>query len=264
MEKYKEIIDKLDQLIEKHQLSEYKKDIHSLSKETILINSSLEEDYSELGNTRFGGVPDLAFGIEWPKSKYQDVLLTFLCQINLSDIKLEKSVLPTEGILYYFLGDIDDSEDIENKVLFYDGDLSNLKKHPEMNRENFFEDYYLETKPHKGEVIYSLTLPEDLLDIFFKYKISKNEMVIEKYNDLCIEYNNLIGKYTANLLGYYFGEEEIRNDSNNNTAVNLLELCSDSKVGFSFWDNGSTCFLIKEKALKTRNFNKVYCAIYSS
>lgn len=133
-----------------------------------------------------------------------------------------------------------------------------------MNRENFFEDYYFETKPHKGEIIYSLTLPEYLLDIFFKYKISKDEMATEKYNDLCIEYNNLIGKYTANLLGYYFGEEEIRDDSNNNTAVNLLELCSDSKVGFSFWDNGSTCFLIKQKALKTKNFNKVYCAIYSS
>ena len=264
MEKYKEIIDKLDQLIEKHQLEEYKKDIYSLSKETILINSSLEEDYSELGNTRFGGVPDLPFGIEWPKSKYQDVLLTFLCQINLSDIKLEKSVLPTEGILYYFLGDVDDSEDIENKVLFYDGDLSNLKKHPEMNRENFFEDYYLETKPHKGEVIYSLTLPDFLLNTFSKSKISKDEMATEKYYELCTEYYSITGKYTANILGYYFGEDEIRDDSNNNNAVNLLELCSDSKVGFSFWDNGSTCFLIKQKALKSKNFSKVYCAIRSS
>lgn len=58
----------------------------------------------EIGKTKLGGCPDLPANINWPKSKYDDLPMSFLGQLNLAEISAydELEQLPKEGILYFF------------------------------------------------------------------------------------------------------------------------------------------------------------------
>ena len=59
------------------------------------------------------------------------------------------------------------------------------------------------------------------------------------------------------------GDEE-KAEAEINDIVMLLEIDSNSKVGFSWWDCGVIHFFIRKEDLKNRNFDKTYLSLYSS
>jgi uncharacterized protein YwqG len=59
----------------------------------------IEDLNIKIGFSKIGGKPDLPKGVNWPT--YKNNYLTFLCQIKLSD--LDNTLLPKEGMLYFFL-----------------------------------------------------------------------------------------------------------------------------------------------------------------
>ena len=95
-----------------------------------------DEDYSQLGNTRLGGLPDLPKDMEYPHNENGNYNL--LCQINFAEFENKLGKLPEKGILYIFNGHV--SED--DTFTFFTKSTDNLeKKYPPTGFRNLNEEY---------------------------------------------------------------------------------------------------------------------------
>jgi hypothetical protein len=103
------------------------------------IYSDVDEvvDESEVGESKFGGFPDLPADFEWPL--WDEVPLTFLAQFRLSVLaRFDRELnLPRAGMLYFFYDEtltslIQDEKvvPLETKVHFHPGDVSTLRRTP--------------------------------------------------------------------------------------------------------------------------------------
>jgi len=74
-----------------------------LLKRHIEITYGEPDDYSQVGNSRLGGWPDVPADFVWPRSsagKYMHMVF----QLNLADIASMQAILPANGVLQFFLG----------------------------------------------------------------------------------------------------------------------------------------------------------------
>src|SRR5215208_6088067 len=102
-----ELLAELNAAIAKGHLEGVADEIHNNAAECHALIATGEDDYSSIGNTRFGGDPDLPKGVEWPtapgarRGKYPN----FIAQINFGEIPRlpNEDVLPTAGLLYIFV-----------------------------------------------------------------------------------------------------------------------------------------------------------------
>lgn len=128
-----------------------------------------KEDYSNIGNSRVGGLPDLPPNISYPLSK-NGYLFQLVAQINLADLQFEVvKNLPKKGLLYFFQL-LDD--DYETKVLYFNGELNELKLFEHNGQSEFLE--YCEPFP-AFKVNFELipTIQSNLL----------TNLIIEEYGD---------------------------------------------------------------------------------
>src|SRR5690349_2759458 len=92
----------LKELVEKHGLNPYFDRIDRAAQSAIQLLTLEPDDYSQVGSTRFGGLPDLPDDIEWPSAG--NIYMTFLAQIKLAQMpSLDQCPLPGSGWLYFFL-----------------------------------------------------------------------------------------------------------------------------------------------------------------
>ena len=141
--------------IEKHKLSPARDHILERCSECIRIATAGTDDYSETGNSRFGGSPDLPPEIEWPRHKRFDGEFrygNFLCQINLSELP-QVHITPSppqSGMLYLFARYIESAaEPASVDCLFYEGDLSRLSPRESPPNDQLLDDEYLiDLKPN--------------------------------------------------------------------------------------------------------------------
>lgn len=95
-----------------------------------------DEDYSRLGNTRLGGLPDLPKDMEYPHN--ENGYYNLLCQINFAEFENKLDKLPEKGILYIFNGH--ESED--DYFTYFSKSTENLeKKYPPTGMKNLNEEY---------------------------------------------------------------------------------------------------------------------------
>ena len=75
------------------------------------------ESLIKLGQTKFGGAPDLPSGTAWPIIERDGFPYTFLGQINLAEVKAfdKEKLLPAKGMLYFF---VDPEDLLDGKVIF--------------------------------------------------------------------------------------------------------------------------------------------------
>lgn len=100
----------------------------------IVLQLKKEMSRQPVGSSKLFGSPDVYGGFEWPaivdSANCYD--LDFVAQINCEEIAEydEGGVLPKSGILYFFYDFVSCPADTDDKnaarVLYYDGDLSNL------------------------------------------------------------------------------------------------------------------------------------------
>ena len=120
------------------------------------------------GVSKLGGHPDLPLDFDWPYCEEKP--LTFLGQINLSDINNEDLILPQKGIIYFFAAITNEEEEyyhffdlINNpnaiKVFYVDIPNQLLKK--KINNYFNFNQVVLDTKVVNA-------YPDDELDPSFK------------------------------------------------------------------------------------------------
>lgn len=139
-------MDKFDQLLRKHDLYHKKSEIISSLKNSIHLKKvAVDEDDLNIGSSKLGGHPDMPDGMGFPR--YEKGYLWFIGQFNLAEAKAydKDNLLPDRGILYLFYDAYEQPWGFEDedqgcyKVLFFDGDMSELKRraYPVQN-----EDYY--------------------------------------------------------------------------------------------------------------------------
>ncbi|WP_165603800.1 DUF1963 domain-containing protein [Planctopirus hydrillae] len=103
----REMLKQLNAGIEAFQLEAAADKIREHSSACYSLIADGQDKYKAVGNTRFGGEPDLPANIEWPTVTDQDGIkhCNFICQINFSELPplTRKSGLPSSGILYLFI-----------------------------------------------------------------------------------------------------------------------------------------------------------------
>jgi len=140
---YPDFFKQLQDVLAKHpDLLPYEKGIYSNARLTIGFKANAFDDYSEKGNTRFFGLPDLPPNVEYPKvdpteKDNKGNYWKFIAQINFSELNGMCEYLPERGIAYFFIeSQYDELSHVEgdrfqkslyrHKVFYYDGDVNNL------------------------------------------------------------------------------------------------------------------------------------------
>lgn len=121
--------------IKKFKLKSVSEEIINKSSKCLSILPIGKDSYSSIGNSRFGGEPDLPKYIQWPKAPKEEGIGTrfgnFIAQINFAEFSAfsKDYELPQKGILYIFVMYMECAGDaVKIESVFYEGDLSNLER----------------------------------------------------------------------------------------------------------------------------------------
>lgn len=234
------------------------------------INIRSKDGEAAIGASKMGGCPDLPPEIPYPTmsgysckrgektERYEKSAMQLVAQINLAELA-EMDVenrLPHTGMLYFFWsGEIvpihatnkwveSIADDLENaafhKVIWYDGDLSNLKRTapPEPYYSKYFTEAF-EEMPIAFEAAVDYHPLGDELDCDQYEELSK---LVPGYDLDNLSYNG------SKLFGYPMGG-------------NIPRIDSKTKLLFQY-DYGVGClwsifWTIDEEDLKNRNFQRV-------
>lgn len=196
---------------------------------------------TKVGESRFGGFPDLPIDEKWPK--YKNRLYRFLCQINFSEIDITESNLPKNGLL---------------SIFFHEHYL------------NFWEDGYIKAifvpkliglktirKPkirYKKEVAIEFLSTVDIP--YSKYQVSNWPFD----DDEEIAYSNIrekIHKSEDYLLGYPSHRTLAYDLTPNEKWISLLTIDSDDYLEWCWNDFDKLMIFIRKDDLKNLNFNNL-------
>lgn len=265
----------LEEQISAAGLDRFKEGLINRTRRSVAFETTEEDSYFEKGNHRFGGLPDLPPGVSYPSfidAYGQERGLQFIAQINCAAIAHLQDYLPRTGILYFFVQDLQDQDEMGPRVLYYDGDVSDLQSAKELNIEPAFiyEDHgiYTPLRARSGKypgipVMYDTRslYPElaDLEDMYEETEQLKNALKAPSVDPV------------HSMNSYVFKQH----DTPEMEAVNqkrgkpedwmvLLRIASDNKTGFQFWDAGEIYFVIHKSDLEKKDFSNVHCGLESS
>ena len=243
-------------------------------------------DYSTLGNTRFGGLPDLPADAEYPTYThiYRRVGHNhhiFIAQLNCAELAPFQNYLPREGILYFYLEDL---EEFECKVVYHPT-TQLLQSAKSLIFEPFFNNPYLSepSKPVEVEYTQLIALPSRLNDKHiheyadeladgkfdnhmaklgqtFSESIGRMGVLMEHRNHYYSYMNHSINDHP-----YYEFESPsllaaLDRKGNPEDWMVLLRVYSDNKCGFDYFDGRELCFMIHKSDLVKRDFSNVFAA----
>ena len=231
-EQTKILRDNIEHLIDKLELIEFKKDLLNNLKFNYSLTSYCDEDYSQLGNTRLGGLPDLPKDIDYPHN--ENGYYNLLCQINFSDFKEKLGTLPDKGILYVFNGHASENDFV---TIFTETTERLVRKEPPQGLENLNNE--IRKRPYDGlkanfEIGYYFS--GDTSKIYYhdaekyhslmKFNNSNKTFILGKAPDACSIYTYLKGFDT--LMHEVLLYKGIREDYQSQLKIYLQE-CNDEK-----------------------------------
>ena len=248
--------------------------------ESLIVNAATEcarlyrvgaEDTEATGGSRYGGLPDLPPGTEWPRND-NGKLLSFLAQINLSEKpSITGDLLPAQGFLYVFTG-YDNAFDNEGAFILYaDANSKTLLKAEEPEDDAFTEDYYIGLRPHRLEIAAEIELPQWTSDP--EQKISDTleaslpggwDEYEKRYRALTYSLRRDPDTSAGKLLGQPCWIGYVPEPEETEGKILLLRLDSDFKIGVSFSDAGYLQFFLSPEALAARDFSGVTGNLESS
>jgi uncharacterized protein YwqG len=294
----------LRRLIAKHALTPVEDAIVEEAAECSLLVRGSREDYAAVGNSRYGGVPDLPPSIPWPRNC--ESYLNFLMQVNLRDVPtITGSPLPKSGMLYFFLDCDEDGSDVAAQVRFFKGSQTSLRKATAPPNEMLCEPYYRNLMPHKIKNDCRIDVPNVGSHLFNQVRQSAEMNVTGDAGDRLFQLSNEARRKTSalenirnsrdvgQLLGCVpwsdegadlreyavlksIGKSAYISDSTymkrdqkklRAGAVDwrlLWRIRSNLRVGISIHDAGEFNILITIADLKNRDFSKVYVEVESA
>jgi uncharacterized protein YwqG len=250
----------------------------SAAKLTLVFEHGDDEDYTLVGNTRFGGWPDLPLSVPYPRfgenemAGKRDYLFEFLAQINCEEAAPLQDYLPRTGILYFFL---DTVHQMTPKVIYWNGESSDLVSGATLafGEDDFYEFADPPYAGFKSEPVVRISLPQSYSSHvnthFFqgpaKALIDSEELVAQIETELGLEDHQ--GDHEVN--SYVFTQHEgpelqaaLQKKGLPEDWVVLLKVASAGD--FQWWDSGELFFVIHKSDLAKSDFSGVYCGLESS
>lgn len=283
----------LRKLISKHGLSAAEERIVSNAVECCTLFLGEEETYKEVGNSRYGGVPDLPPSIDWPQADGD--FYGFLMQINLAQLPdIKNNPLPTSGMLYFFILDDEDSTSVEAKIFLYQDDMSLLRRAEQPPHEQLFiqvQEMYSNLNPHIIKTERSIDLPGYGSPLYRQLDKPKgadqDKADTTRYCELMDEAakasdeESIVGQIlgTASIGDYDLRENAVLVKSGRDRKIYdneyrcaekqaleqeaqewmlLWRIDSDFTVGVNIWDAGSFYTAIRKDDLKRGQFDNAY------
>ncbi len=238
----------------------------------------------EVGQSRFGGMPDLPALMEYPK--YLDLTTNkhyhyqFIAQLNCAALQSLQKYLPRDGMLYFFMRHQESSK----PMVIYEADQNKVVSAARfsVHKKTFYGDRLPFTPCAIHAEAYA-SLPSEDNDIWYQ---ELNKPLIQLSSNSAQGTNGHNGKSDS----HYYQRPEITGiDSNNNGhAINcyvssagfspqeqavlryqgkpedwmiLLTIQSDPNIGFDFGPDGEVSFVIHKSDLANLDFSRVVLAI---
>ncbi|MEG4117795.1 YwqG family protein [Microcoleus sp. N9_B4] len=262
------------------ELEPFRQEIESSEKPVIKI--TYERKATDFWSSKFGGVPYLPKGYDFPKDS-DGKYMHLLAQLNFEEIFAQVPYLapfPKQGILQFYIGDTDlygmDLDNLDNQKDF------KLLYVAEIDKNNFSTDFaFLLNQELEGfsPLNYNdVNNPQECLALDFslhhewigcedyQFKHFFTIESIEKLSNLMRAdnfklgrwYNANIGNYQTKIGGYaYFTQTDPREDSPQykDHKVLLLQMMSDGEICWG--DCGVGNFFIRAEDLEILDFSKV-------
>nr|WP_295865815.1 YwqG family protein [uncultured Chitinophaga sp.] len=282
-------IEQYKELIREFELSEVADYVLSAARPIVNFKRAVKENYQHPGNSRVGGDPDLPAGFVWPLTE-TGTPMTFIAQLDLDTIHpLEAAqLLPSTGVLYFFMGDLETARNIPHKVI-YVADKTGLQRTPPpavtiLEEEGRFNGYGMEPvaalmPPNYAYADYEVLSDDegDAMDDLCS-ELTDGVARIGGYPDGQHDDHNIeaamylvVGqpydyspKNARNaLLKHFKGDQQAAEAAEKDMTL-LLQVDSDQEVGFCWGDAGCLQFMMDKKALLARAFDHTYLSLYSS
>ena len=273
-------------IAEREELGPFAETILGLAMECAHLRTTKPDDYSAVGNSRYGGEPDLPSPDFWPKNE-EGRCLEFLMQVNLAELPpLAENPLPASGMLYFFLELMEPAVDIACRVLSYTGDISELRRAEPPGE--MVEEAGDELNPYRLAALKRIDLPERV-DEFANAGVNDFYQSLREDlegNDPAM-YPDSAGKllgYPITLTGdprenaflvrnrkadrvfdYAFREKmkEALTEAASHWRL-LWRLDSNREVGILIWDAGSIQVIVHEAYLSIGDWNGMYAEVFST
>ena len=148
--------DSLRALLKKHKLDAAGEILLPHAIWTYYLHIGDRDKYTQTGNSRVGGLPDLPKSWEWPKN--EEGYLNFIMQINMAELEpFEDSPLPATGMLYFFVETDEDGE--LTQVLYFDGAMEELARAQGFNKNEYLCEDFSNLTPYAVEAYLGLDVP---------------------------------------------------------------------------------------------------------
>jgi uncharacterized protein YwqG len=257
----------MDKLELSPELEKFRDKIESSLKPFIAIRAE-KNDNLALWQSKFGGLPYLPKGYEYPKG-IQDTPLFLLAQINFEEAS-DLEGFPQSGILQFYIGGDD----------FYGANWDNPTK-----QDNFRVVYFPEVSKIESDLVTDFSfLPEQTeLPLFescslqFEKKIAPvgmgdyefekifGQRFFEEFGDqeedVCHEYDNKFPSQGHKIGGYAFFTQDDPRAVGKGAVVGkdilLLQIDTDDDADIMWGDSGVGNFFISQADLEKRDFSQV-------
>ncbi|TLF43232.1 DUF1963 domain-containing protein [Maribacter aurantiacus] len=279
------LIARVDKVIEENNLKSMADALRSTVKKAIGFKYLGAEDYSGIGNHRFGGMPDLPREIEYPefydayrKEKYK---YEFIGQINCKELAPLQDYLPKTGMLYFFLETVHSIYNSSNnpcKVIYVasnDGLVSG--RNMNFDRDDYYEMMDGAYKAYTVSAFQMNSAPSYYAHYVNKHHflgkasiLADNRDFLEEAFDVFeepINKDNPGFEYAVN--NYSFTQHEdpelqasLRLKGNPQDWVILLTVTSSGDMQWG--DAGELFFVIHKSDLAKKDFSNVFVTMESS
>ena len=267
----------LRQALADPQWQAYRAGLDAIALHAVALCTTDPDDYGTPGNTRFGGLPDLPAGMDYPTlTTCQDETRgwQFIAQLDCAALAPYQDYLPRTGFLYFF---IDDQESFGARVLYHDGPASSLRGAAELDiADDFIGDERGIYLPYRAQAARLVSVPhfysdeayctgeaeslEPLHELF-----DQTEALRESLSAACgVKPAHAINSYVFKQHDTPQIEAAHKLRGRPEDFMVLLRVSSDDRPGFCFWDAGEIYFVIHKSDLAKRDFSNVYCGLESS
>jgi len=256
---------------------------------TVVADAFLPEQPITIGQSKFGGYPDLPNSIPYPTNE-NGAYFIFHAQMNLADIADLQSFLPKKGMLYFF---VNTEEYAEHPRIFYHPTTDDLQRFVPPENIDFVDDSHQLRQEYVLHFYHSIAIPD--MDIMIeqterfdeKYTSWLQEFTWDDYDyfdqlkkgvkqQLEIERTHLEGerKYFRRAICLH-SEPFTQHESPTETAafakggkpgewINLLTVESFNVKEVCIWDAGTLTYSIHKQDLAILDFANVNVFISSS
>ena len=253
----------------------YSDAIRGLALRSVALSTTEPDDYTTIGITRFGGLPDLPDRVDYPtfcNRQGETKGLQFIAQLNCADLAPHQAYLPRSGMLYFF---ISGQGDIRGHVIHAGADTS-LRSAATLSIDaDFIDDDAGIYAPWRVAAASWLSVPSfyssasyalggGALDTLEDEPELSEALGFELFDTAPVAPIHAINSYV--FMQHDTPQIEAADALRGRPGdfMFLLRVSSDDNPGFCFSDAGEIFFVIHKSDLALGDFSNVYCGLESS